>query len=106
MEYKVQLASGFDIVAEARRFAAALFGEQLSPDALRKIAADELVALLPVLRRLPRRVDRIGGSWLCSVPNSPMANRPATLWTPAFFSTSLPGTSSGLTGRPGSSRQL
>ena len=36
--------------------------EQLSPDVLRKTAGDELIALLPVLRRLPRRIDRIGGA--------------------------------------------
>jgi ubiquinone biosynthesis protein len=57
-----QLAPGFDIVAEARRFAAGQFGEQLSPDVLRKTAINELTALLPVLRRLPRRLDRIGGA--------------------------------------------
>ena len=56
------LAPGFDIVAEARRFAGEQLAEQFSPDVLRKIAADELVALLPVLRRLPRRVDRLGGA--------------------------------------------
>ncbi len=32
---------------------------QLSPEAVQKTAADELIALLPVLRRLPRRFDRI-----------------------------------------------
>jgi ABC1 atypical kinase-like domain len=57
-----QLAPGFDIVAEARRFAADQLVEQFSPDALRRTAADELVALLPMLRRLPRRVDRIAGA--------------------------------------------
>jgi ubiquinone biosynthesis protein len=57
-----QLAPGFDIVAEARRFAADQISEQFSPDVLRKTAADELIALLPVLRRLPRRIDRLGGA--------------------------------------------
>ena len=56
------LAPGFDIVAEARRFAGEQLTEQFSPDVLRKTAADELIALLPVLRRLPRRIDRIGGA--------------------------------------------
>jgi ubiquinone biosynthesis protein len=56
------LAPGFDIVAEARRFGADQLTEQFSPDVLRKTAADELIALLPVLRRLPRRIDRIGGA--------------------------------------------
>ena len=57
-----QLAPGFDIVAEARRFAAGQLAGQFSPDMLRKTAADELIALLPALRRLPRRIDRIGGA--------------------------------------------
>jgi ubiquinone biosynthesis protein len=57
-----QLAPGFDIVAEARRFAAEQIAEQFAPDSLRRTAADELIALLPTLRRLPRRVDRIGGA--------------------------------------------
>ena len=56
------LAPGFGIVAEARRFGADQLTEQFSPDVLRKTAADELIALLPVLRRLPRRIDRIGGA--------------------------------------------
>ena len=57
-----QLAPGFDIVAEARRFAGQQLAGQFRPDTLRTTAADELVALLPLLRRLPRRVDRIGGA--------------------------------------------
>jgi ubiquinone biosynthesis protein len=57
-----QLAPGFDIVAEARRFAAEQLAEQFSPEILRKTVTDELIALLPMLRRLPRRIDRIGGA--------------------------------------------
>jgi ubiquinone biosynthesis protein len=57
-----QLAPGFDIVAEARRFAGEQLTAQFSPDVLRKTAADELIALLPTLRRLTRRSDRIGGA--------------------------------------------
>ena len=57
-----QLAPGFDMVAEARRFATGQLATQFSPDVLRKTAADELIALLPTLRRLPRRIDRIGGA--------------------------------------------
>ena len=56
------LSPGFNIVAEARRFAAEQLAAQFSPDVLRKTAADELIALLPVLRRLPRRSDRLGGA--------------------------------------------
>ena len=57
-----QLAPGFDIVAEARRFAGQQLAGQFRPDTLRTTAADELVALLPLLRRLPRRIDQIGGA--------------------------------------------
>jgi len=57
-----QVAPGFDIVAEARRFGGEQFAAQLRPEAIRKTAADELAALMPLLRRLPRRVDRIGGA--------------------------------------------
>jgi ubiquinone biosynthesis protein len=53
---------GFDLVVEARQYAAAHAAGQLSPRAVPKTAADELMALLPVLRRLPRRADRITGA--------------------------------------------
>ena len=54
-----QLAPGFDIVAESRTFAAAQLSGQLQPTSLRQAANDELPTLLPMLRRLPRRADRI-----------------------------------------------
>ena len=57
-----QLAPRFDIVAEARRFGGKQLAAQLSPEAIRSTAADELAALTPMLRRLPRRIDRIGGA--------------------------------------------
>lgn len=57
-----EVAPGFDVVAEARRFAATYVAEKFRPDALRQTAMDELAVLLPVLRRLPRRVDRIAGA--------------------------------------------
>jgi ubiquinone biosynthesis protein len=57
-----QLAPGFDLVAEARRFGGEQLAAQLSPEAMRKTATDELAALVPLLRRLPRRIDRIGGA--------------------------------------------
>jgi ubiquinone biosynthesis protein len=53
---------GFDLVVEARQYAAAHVTGQLSPRAVQKTAADELMALLPVLRRLPRRADHITGA--------------------------------------------
>jgi ubiquinone biosynthesis protein len=57
-----QLAPGFDILAQARRFTTEYLAEQLTPDALRQTATDELITLIPMLRRLPRRLDRITGS--------------------------------------------
>lgn len=54
-----QLAPGFDTVAEARNFAQSYFADQLHPGAIRQAAQDELAVLLPMLRRLPRRIDRI-----------------------------------------------
>ena len=53
------LTPGIDIAAEARAYAAGHVAAQLSPTGVPKSAADELIALLPVLRRLPRRLDRI-----------------------------------------------
>ena len=52
------LTPGIDIADEARRYAADQVGA-VSPRAVPKSAADELIALLPVLRRLLRRFDRV-----------------------------------------------
>lgn len=57
-----KLAPGFDIVAEARTFATAQLTSQLRPDSLYEAATRELLQLVPVLRRLPRRVDHITGA--------------------------------------------
>ncbi|MEC3976636.1 ABC1 kinase family protein [Amycolatopsis sp. H20-H5] len=56
------LAPGFNVVRESRAFAAEQVGAGLRPDSLRRTATNELMALLPVLRRLPRRIDRIGNA--------------------------------------------
>ncbi|ALG09005.1 ABC1 kinase family protein [Kibdelosporangium phytohabitans] len=56
------LAPGFNIVAESRSYASVRLTEQMDPASLRKTATEELLTLLPVLRRLPRRIDRIGGA--------------------------------------------
>jgi ubiquinone biosynthesis protein len=56
------LAPGFNIVVESRAYASIRFTEQMDPSSLRETATQELMALLPVLRRLPRRIDRIGGA--------------------------------------------
>jgi ubiquinone biosynthesis protein len=56
------LAPRFDIVAEAERFGQAQLTERLGPASLKEVAAEEVVSLLPMLRRLPRRVDRIAAA--------------------------------------------
>jgi ubiquinone biosynthesis protein len=56
------LAPGFNIVVESRAYAAVRFSQQMDPTSLKQTATQELVALLPVLRRLPRRIDRISGA--------------------------------------------
>ncbi len=57
-----QFAPGFDIVAEARRLAAGQLAGQFSPDVLRKTVTEELIAMLPMLGPMPRRIDRISGA--------------------------------------------
>ncbi|MFI9382642.1 ABC1 kinase family protein [Kutzneria sp. NPDC052558] len=57
-----QLAPGFDLVAEARGVATGYVRQSLDGDTLRRAAMDELVTLVPMLRRLPRRVERIAGA--------------------------------------------
>jgi ubiquinone biosynthesis protein len=57
-----ELAPDFDTVAEARRFGRQQLSAQLSIDAIKDTAAADLASLVPVLRRLPRRVDRISGA--------------------------------------------
>jgi ubiquinone biosynthesis protein len=54
-----RLAPGFQIIEETRTIAASWLGEVLGPASLRDAATDEALGLLPVLRRLPRRLDRI-----------------------------------------------
>ena len=56
------LAPSFDIVAEAERFGQAQLAARLGPASLKEVAAEEVVSLLPMLRRLPRRVDRIAAA--------------------------------------------
>ncbi|MGC4192296.1 MAG: AarF/UbiB family protein [Thermomicrobiales bacterium] len=49
----------FDVIGEAQGFSRTYLHSQLRPDAIRKTLTDELTVLLPMLRRLPRRIDRI-----------------------------------------------
>jgi ubiquinone biosynthesis protein len=54
-----RLDPGFQIIEETRKMAASWLGDMLAPASLREAATDEVLGLLPVLRRLPRRFDRI-----------------------------------------------
>ena len=56
------LTPKIDIAGEARAYAADRIAAHMSPGAVQKTATDELAALLPVLRRLPRRFDRVTGA--------------------------------------------
>jgi ubiquinone biosynthesis protein len=56
------LAPRFDIVAEAERFGQTQLATRLGPASLKEVAAEEVTSLLPMLRRLPRRVDRIAAA--------------------------------------------
>jgi ubiquinone biosynthesis protein len=53
------LTPGVDIAAEAQAYAADQVVGQMGPKAVTKTAAAELTELLPVIRRLPRRFDRV-----------------------------------------------
>ncbi len=57
-----RLSPGFNIVLESRAFATGRLPGSLEPTSIRQTATHELMAMLPVLRRLPRRVDRITGA--------------------------------------------
>ncbi|MBV9204253.1 MAG: AarF/ABC1/UbiB kinase family protein [Actinobacteria bacterium] len=57
-----QLDPGFNIAAESRRFGEQQLAAQLSPEAIRNTAGTDLAMLVPMLRRLPRRIDRLGGA--------------------------------------------
>lgn len=56
------LAPGFDMMTQAREFAASELNARLSPAALGAAVTDEFVHVLPLLRRLPRHVDRIASA--------------------------------------------
>jgi predicted unusual protein kinase regulating ubiquinone biosynthesis (AarF/ABC1/UbiB family) len=56
------LSPGFDLVAEARAFATRDGGVRLDPAAGRQLVAEELMTLLPMLRRLTRRAERIASA--------------------------------------------
>ncbi|MFC0625895.1 ABC1 kinase family protein [Kribbella deserti] len=57
-----RISPGFDLVGASRTYASAHVADRLAPDALRRTATEELASLLPMLRRLPRRIDRIAAA--------------------------------------------
>ncbi|GAA4426031.1 AarF/UbiB family protein [Georgenia halophila] len=57
-----QLAPGFDLVGQSKDLAGGYVSDRLTPAELRHSASEELVTLLPILRRLPRRIERIAGA--------------------------------------------
>ncbi|WP_367135489.1 ABC1 kinase family protein [Saccharothrix sp. HUAS TT1] len=56
------LSPGFNLVVESRTFADREFNARLTPESLRRTVTEELHAMLPMLRRLPRRADRISAA--------------------------------------------
>jgi ubiquinone biosynthesis protein len=52
--------SGFDLVGQARASAGRRIADTLTPENLRDTLEQELSVMLPMLRGLPRRIDRIG----------------------------------------------
>ncbi|NED95503.1 AarF/ABC1/UbiB kinase family protein [Phytoactinopolyspora alkaliphila] len=56
------LAPDFNLITETRALAGGYMAEQLGPEQIKQSVTDELAALLPVLRRLPRRVERIASA--------------------------------------------
>ncbi|WP_336205074.1 ABC1 kinase family protein [Nonomuraea sp. LPB2021202275-12-8] len=58
----VRLSPGFDLIGEARSFAGRYLTERLDGGTLKEAATQELAALVPMLRRLPRRVERIASA--------------------------------------------
>jgi ubiquinone biosynthesis protein len=56
------LSPDFNMIEEARSYAATLVQETIQLSALSKMVEEEIMALAPILHRLPRRLDRISTS--------------------------------------------
>jgi ubiquinone biosynthesis protein len=56
------IAPGFDLVAQARSVGEAYAEQHLRPAAVKDMLAEEAADLLPVLRKLPRRLDRLAAA--------------------------------------------
>lgn len=57
-----QIDPGLDVVAASRSAGRALAQEQLTPEAMREGVQEQLARMLPMLQRLPRRVDALAES--------------------------------------------
>ncbi|MDQ3531261.1 MAG: AarF/UbiB family protein [Actinomycetota bacterium] len=57
-----QLDPGFNIIDESTGVAGEWIGNAVVPETLREALADQAISLFPVLRRLPRRIDRIASA--------------------------------------------
>lgn len=53
------LAPDFDVIHEAKAIGAQWMQDSFGPTSLRRAATDEMLGVLPLLQRLPRRLDRI-----------------------------------------------
>lgn len=63
LEGSLQLLDpGLDLVSSSRQAAPGLLREQLTPEAVQHRAITQLAAALPMLERIPRRIDRISGA--------------------------------------------
>jgi ubiquinone biosynthesis protein len=53
------LCPGYYVIDEAQKLATEWAGDQLTPGSIREAATKEILALAPMLRRLPRHLDRL-----------------------------------------------
>lgn len=58
----VTLAPGFNLIGEARAFAGGYLAEKLDTTSVKDAVTHEIATLLPMLRRLPRRIERIASA--------------------------------------------
>ncbi|MFF8717010.1 ABC1 kinase family protein [Streptomyces sp. NPDC015184] len=58
----MQLAPGFDVIAESRELVAGYYTERLQPSSLRASAGENLLSMISMLGKVPRRLDRITGA--------------------------------------------
>lgn len=56
------LDPGFDFVAEASTYAQSRLKDATRPESITKTFTDELLSALPIVKRLPHRIDRVTGS--------------------------------------------